>query len=108
MELSLIVTIVSLAITVISLIVTFITVWKKKGWKAALLAMMRTIQKVKVDQETEGKVEAAITIANEIKEHWDKNSNIKSVAKVGAFIDEVYHAQVEDINKWKDKVEKSS
>ena len=101
MEIGLNVETISILITLVSVIVTFISVWKKKGWKAALIAVMRSIEKVKVNQETEQKIESAMLIADEIKSDWDKNSKDKAIAKVGTFIDTVYHAQVKDLSTWK-------
>jgi len=105
MDIGLNVETIAIVITLVSIIITFIQVKKRKGWKAALLAVMRTIQGAKVDEETKEKVEAALKIAEEIKKQWDKNSKVKAIANIGSFIDTVYDAQVKDIEKWKNKIQ---
>lgn len=88
---------VSAIITLVSLVVTFITAFKKRNWKEALIAVMQTIQKVKVDQSAGAKARAAIVIAEEIKSRWNKDSESRKVAKVGSFIDKIYDSKVKKI-----------
>lgn len=98
---------ITLALLLISVVYAFIVTWKKHGFKKALIAMMRTIESVKVDQETKEKVDAAIMIANEIRLKCNKRSTFQDMAKVGRLIDEVYHAEVKDISKWKRKFDEA-
>ena len=70
---------IKLLILIIVTIVGVIIEWKRRGWKKALLGVMRTIEKTKVDQETPEKIDAAITIANEIRSDWNKGSKTKAI-----------------------------
>ena len=94
---------IMLVLLVISILYAFISTWKKYGLKKALLAVMRTIENVKINEETKEKVSAAITIANEVKSDWNKRSPVKKIAKIGKLIDDIYEAEVKDVEKWKTK-----